>query len=253
VTGVRGKILPVVLPGALFFLVLWLNNVALRAGGMWPQDAAFWLFVYVASVVVVAIVLGLRAQREARARGTVITTVVAAVAWFFIGGFFPSPGAEREVTVGDRGPRPGGEFTHSVGSQYKKPQVEATLAALSRLSPRREFDQFTCGGSAPEIRFALTLEPAEEYRERIVDVAYVPHVDYVTDRCLAFGLSFLVDSVFAGIDTGPRVDYGYVNPRTGARLPPYKFEVRKPICRCDLRGTGREWVAWSPQAAAALK
>jgi hypothetical protein len=71
---------------------------------------------------------------------------------------------------------------------------------------------------------------------------------------MSFGLSYLFDIAMAAIDHGPPVDYGYVNPSTGQKLEPYKRgPPRKPICRCDLRNSGREWVAWSRQGADELK
>lgn len=50
------------------------------------------------------------------------------------------------------------------------------------------------------------------------------------------------------------IHYGYVNPSTGKPLGPQpRIQRRKPICRWDLRGSGREWVAYSEKAAAELR
>ena len=40
----------------------------------------------------------------------------------------------------------------------------------------------------------------------------------------------------------------------GGKLGPYvRGPLRKPICRCDLRHSGREWVAWSQKRAEELR
>lgn len=244
----------IVLPLVTFIVVLELNGWALwqKKG---PQDPAFWLFAFLASTSVVAAVLAIRATTIGASPWRTIGTVAAsaAVSFYVVGPFMPRIFGEREISVGDRGSRPGGGFSHSVGAQFKKPALDSVLASANRLNAARAFDQFTCGDDAPIFRFELTLHPQGDVDERYVTVAYTPAVDVSEDRCLSFGISYLIDSVFFPIDTGPRVKYGYVNPSTGQPLPDEELtEPRKPVCRCDLRHAGGEWVAFSQAQAAAL-
>jgi hypothetical protein len=244
----------IVLPLVTFIVVLELNDWALwQEKG--PQDPAFWLVAFLASMAAVAFTLALRATSIGASpwRTIGIAAASAAVSFYIVGPFIPRIFGEREVTVGDRGPGPGDGFSQSVGAQFKKPQLDSALASADRLNAARAFDQFTCGDEAPTFRFELTMRPQGEVNERYVSVAYTPAVDVTEDRCLSFGISYLIDSVFFPIDTGPRVKYGYVNPLTGQPLPDGEISMpRKPVCRCDLRHAGGEWVAFSPAQAAAL-
>lgn len=64
----------------------------------------------------------------------------------------------------------------------------------------------------------------------------------------------MFEEAVRGVDHGPPIDYGYVNPSTGKSLYSPEWERNdKPICRCDLRGTGREWVAYTERGAAELR
>ena len=123
-----------------------------------------------------------------------------------------------------------------------------------QFGPSGALTEFACGDSVPDFRYELTLKAAGEYQERLVSVGYTPQIDGLAERCLSFGLSYLFDTALAEIDFGAPVDYGYVNPHTGEKEGPYvRGPLRKPICRCDLRSSGREWVAWSEQRAEELR
>ena len=244
----------IVLPLVTFIVVVELNGWALRQE-KGPQSPAFWLFTFLAAIAAVAIALASRAITIGASpwRTMGIAVASAAVSFYVVGPFMPSIFGEHAITVGDRGSGPGGGFTHSVGAKFRKPELDSALASVDRLNAAHAFDQFTCGDAAPTFRFELTLRPQGEVNERYVSVAYAPAVSVTEDRCLSFGLSYLVDSVFFLIDTGPRVNYGYVNPSTGQPLPDdMPSAPRKPVCRCDLRHAGGEWVAFSQAAAAAL-
>jgi hypothetical protein len=244
----------IVLPLVTFIVVTGLNDWALWQD-KGPQDPAFWLFVFLASMAVVAVALAFRAIAIGVSpwRTIGIAVASAAVSFYIVGAFMPRIFAEREIHVGDRGSGPGGGFSHSVGAQFKKSDLDSVLASADRLNAAHAFDQFTCGDDAPAFRFELTLRPQGEVNERYVSVGYSPAVNANEDRCLSFGLSYLIDSVFFPIDTGPQVKYGYVDPLTGQPLPDEEMTPpRKPVCRCDLRHSGGEWVAFSQAAAAAL-
>jgi len=244
----------ILLPLVIYVVAVALNDFALlREVG--PQDATFWLFVFLVGETALALTLALRAIRIGASpwRTMGITAAAASVSMYVVGPLIPPIVGESEITVGDRGPGAGGGFSQSVGARFGKTELDSALASVNRLNAAHAFEQFTCGDAAPTFRFELTLHPQAEYSERYVTVGYTPNVDVVHERCLSFGLSYLVDSVFFPIDTGPPVKYGYVNPETGKPLPDEEHRMsRKPVCRCDLRDGRGEWVMFSPEAAAAL-
>ena len=244
----------IVLPLVTFIVLVELNDWALwQEKG--PQDPAFWLLAFLASMAVIAVALAFRAITIGASpwRTMGIAVASAAVSFYVVGAFMPRIFGERAISVGDRGSGPGGGFSHNVGARFKKADLDSVLASADRLNAAHAFDQFTCGDDAPTFRFELTLHPQGEVNERYVSVGYTPAVDVSEARCLSFGISYLIDSVFFPIDTGPRVKYGYVNPSTGQPLPDEEISLpRKPVCRCDLRHAGGEWVAFSEAEAAAL-
>jgi hypothetical protein len=245
----------VVLPLLTFIVLLELNGWALRQE-KGPQDPAFWLFAFVVSIAVIAVGLASRATTIGASpwRTIGIALASATVCFSVAGAFMPRVFGERSISVGDRGSGPGEGFSQSVGARFRKPALDSALASAERLNGVHAFDQFTCGDRAPTFRFELTLHPQGELNERYVSVAYAPAAAGNENRCLSFGISYLIDSVFSLIDTGPRVKYGYVNPSTGQSLPEAEPRApRKPVCRCDLRHSGGEWVAHSPAQAAALR
>jgi hypothetical protein len=240
---------------AVVVLTVWLLNVAALRTHVGPQHAGFWMFIFITASAVLMWSLGWRAKHSGVPPWrTVATTVTATVVWFLLSGALPELGRQPKVTIGDRGTRPGGGFTMNVSNAFQRAQLESLQARAQQFRPSGAFAEFSCRDSVPDFRFEMTLEPAGEYNERLVDVGYTPRLDNGgVDRCLSFGLSYLFDTTLAEIDHGPPVDYGYVNPSTGEKLGPYiRGPLRKPICRCDLRHSGREWVAWSQQAAEAL-
>src|SRR5204862_6571832 len=113
----------------------------------------------------------------------------AAVVWLFSSGPLPARGSAPKITIGDRGTRPGGGFTHSISNAFQRAQRETLQARAQQLGPSGAFAEFSCGDSVPDFRCELTLEPAGEYNERLIDVAYTPRLDIGgADRCLSFGL-----------------------------------------------------------------
>jgi hypothetical protein len=241
---------------AVVVLTVWLLNVVAFRTHFGPQHAGFWMFVFVTASVVLVWSLGWRAKNSGVSPWpTVATTVAATVVWFLLSGALPELGKAPRIKIGDRGTRPGGGFTLSVSNAFQRPQLESLQARAQQFEPSGALAEFACRDSVPDFRFEMTLEPAGEYNERLVDVAYTPRLDNGgVDRCLSFGLSYLFDTTLAEIDYGPPVDYGYVNPSTGEKLGPYvRGPLRKPICRCDLRHSGREWVAWSQKLAEELR
>ena len=238
-------------------LGVWILNVVALRTHVGPQHPGIWMFVFVAASVFVGWSLWWRAKETgASPWPTGLTAVAATVAWFVVlSAVLPDLGSEPKIKVGDRGTRPGGGFTLNISNQFHRPELEALLARAQQFGPSGALNDFACGDSVPDLRFEMTLRPAGEYNERLVDVAYTPRLNPAgVQRCMIFGMSYVFDTALAAIDHGPPVDYGYVNPSTGQKLGPYvSGPPRKPICRCDLKNSGREWVAWSQQRAEEMR
>ena len=158
----------------------------------------------------------------------------------------------RTTTVGHRSGMDGG-FTQNVSAEFKKPELQRFYARLMLINQRGELNDFTCGDPPPRMEFELTLEPEGEWNERLVHVAYSPKIDEGQDRCVAFGLSYVVEQALAEVDHGPPIDYGY-RRFGGKKQPPYvSGPPQPPICLCELRDSGHEWVAFSAKQAAELR
>jgi hypothetical protein len=243
------------LPAVVVFVVWVLNVVALRSH-IGPRDAALWMFVFVAASVFLVWSLWWRAKESGVPPWrTALTAVGATVGWFLLSGMLPDISSQPNVKIGDRGTRPGGGFTLNISNEFQRPQLESLLARAQQFGPSGALEEFACGDRVPDFLFEMTLRPAKEYNERLVGVAYTPDLDAGgAQRCMSSGLSYLFHVALAAIDQGPPVDYGYVNPSTGQKLEPYiSGPPRKPICRCDLKNSGREWVASSQERAAELR
>jgi hypothetical protein len=258
------------LPAVVMLTVWILNAIALRTH-VGPQHAGIWMFVFVAASVFLAWSLWWRARNSGVPPWpTCLTAVAATVVWFLVlGAALPEVGSEPKIKIGDRaevrsepkikigdrGTRPGAGFTMTISNDFHRPQLESLLARAQQFGPSGALNEFACGDSVPDFLYELDLQPAGEYNERLIDVDYAPDLNPAgPERCLLFGQSYLFNVAMAEIDHGPPVDYGYVNPRTGEKLGAYvRGPIRKPICRCDLKDSGREWVAWSRERADELK
>lgn len=248
------KLRAIFLP-ALVVLTVWLLNVVALRTHLAPEHPAIWMFIFIAASVMLAWSLWWRAKVSGISPWwTVVTAITATVGWFWLSGGLPELGRAPNIRIGDRGTRPGGGFTLSISNAFQRSQLESLQARAQQFGPGGALAEFACGDSVPDFRFELTLKAAAEYQERLVSVGYTPRIDGGAERCLSFGLSYLFDTALAEIDFGAPVDYGYVNPHTGEKEGPYvRGPLRKPICRCDLRHSGREWVAWSQQRAEELR
>jgi hypothetical protein len=113
--------------------------------------------------------------------------------------------------------------------------------------------EFSCGDALPGLAMSVELRPGGEDEDRRVLLRYLPSLD-TNNRCLERGIDYLFEETVRGVDHGPPIDYGYINPSTGKPLYSPEWEQpNKPICRCDLRATGREWVAYNEKGAAELR
>ncbi|MDB4906756.1 MAG: hypothetical protein JWO05_1540 [Gemmatimonadetes bacterium] len=236
------------LPLVAFLVILAINIIALRTR-LLPEQASVWMFLFLASVLLIAWSLWWKAKEiGGRPWRTVILCVVSSFAWFFLGQFIPEIPREPTYQAGDRGMRSEGGFTMSASREFKQGQLDRLYARAQHINESGALSDFSCHDSipVPTLQFHLSLEPEGEYNERNVHVAFRPGLSNAGDqRCMDFGLSWLMESAMKDIDKGPPVDYGYVRS-TGERVPPYVAgSLQKPRCLCDLRASGREWVAWT--------
>ena len=233
-----------------FLLILAINIVALRTR-MLPEQASVWMFLFLASVLLIAWTLWWQAKGiGARPWRTVTLCVVSAFGWFFLGQFIPEFPREPMLHAGDPRMRSEGGFTMSASREFRQGQLDRLYARAEHINQGGALSDFSCHDTipVPTLQFHLSLEPEGEYNERIVHVGFRPRLDNVGDqRCMSFGLSWLMESAMKDIDKGPPTDYHYVRS-TGERVGPYvPGPLQKPRCLCDLRASGREWVAWTEE------
>src|SRR5258705_11824170 len=179
---------------AVVVLTVWLLNVVALRTHVGPQHAGFWMLVFIAASAMVVWSLAWRAKHSrVPPWRTVATTVIATVVWFLLSGALPELGMEPKITIGDRGTRPGGGFTHSISNAFQRGQLETMEARAQQFGPSGAVAEFSCRDSVPDFRFEMTLEPAGEDNERLIDVGYTPRLHVGgAGRGLSFGLRYLL-------------------------------------------------------------
>jgi hypothetical protein len=182
------------------------------------------------------------AHDNSRAPDSGTATAVATRTTYF------EPGA---VLLGSRGPGRSGTFGASVGKDFGAAEADEVLKRLVALDSSGEFAQFTCGEPAPRFRFDLTLHAPRARQDRQVTVGYTPELYlWGKQRCLAFGLSYLVSRTFAEVDTSPSVELPFVAPRTAdrtaVRSPGDRHLRRWPTCNCAM-SRDSAWVKSGPR------
>jgi hypothetical protein len=162
---------------------------------------------------------------------------------------------EHPYRIGEEFQPPMGASHESVSKVFKRHELELVFARAQQFASSGALNDFNCGDSLPPFRMSAELIPEGEYRERQVSLHYVPDLVRMNEyRCLDRGIDYLFEQAVREIDLGPPIDYGYKSPSTGKPLYEAEWDQpRKPICRCDLRASGREWVAYSDRAAAELR
>ena len=168
---------------------------------------------------------------------------------YAVGDEFAAPG---DIRLGNRGPGSSGGFSVSVSEDFGRPQAEEVLRRLVALDSAGEFDQFTCGETAPHFGFDITLHRPSELQENIVSLGHSPYPQpWGADQCLSRGFHYVVARTFAQVDSGPSVDYGYTNPTTGEKYPPTPPGERHsrwwPTCHCEMSRDDPKWVTNGPE------
>lgn len=162
-------------------------------------------------------------------------------------GHIGAPLAEEAAEIGDATILGNsGGFVVPVTRAFGKLELAELYKRMQQFTSDGSLNDFTCGDPAPQFRYFLRLMPESRRNERLVDVSHLPTVSPGgPTRCLSFGLSYFVNRAAFDIDRGDPVDYGYRDPHTGKKLGPEPRRMpRKPVCRCELRGSGKEWVEW---------
>jgi hypothetical protein len=155
--------------------------------------------------------------------------------------------------LGPELPTSRGNTQASVSTSFKGRELALMLTRAQQFGPTGMLSEFSCGDPVPALTMSVELRPGGEYEKRRVILDYLPTLDD-KNECLDRAVDYLFEDAVRGIDRGPPVDYGYVNPSTGKPLYSSEWEHKqKPICRCDLRGTGREWIAYTEKSAAELR
>lgn len=162
---------------------------------------------------------------------------------------------EHPSRLGPEFEPPMGSTQASVSASFKRRELALVLASAQQFAPSGALSEFSCGDTLPPLSMSVELRPGAEYEERRVILDYLP--DLAKDnnyRCLERGINYLFEDAVRAVDHGKPIDYGYVNPMTGRPLYDPEWESnQKPICRCDLRGTARNWVAYTEKSAAELR
>jgi hypothetical protein len=209
-------------------------------------DGGRWQVMMLAAELALVILIVVRSRSWPM---TVWALAAVTLAWSALIGV-PVLTREQEVTIGARGEGGVGLGENaSISPEFKRPQMGQLLQRLNALAPGGALDEFTCGDPVPHLQFELTLKPERSLRERSVGVVSTPRFAD-KDRCLNFGLSYSVDVALADIDHGKPIDYGYTHS-DGTKAAPWTpgHVGRKPVCQCELRDSGHEWVIWPDPAA----
>ena len=223
-------------------LLSWLLLV-MRAGELWKTHVVLF---------VIELSLALFIVRRYRA-WVVLPGLLAAVCLAWSGGIALQGWRAHPYRIGPDLPTPRGATQASVSASFSRRELELVLARAQQFGTSEMLSEFSCGDPLPGLSMSVELRPGGEYEERRVILAYLPRLDD-KNQCLDRGIDYLFEEAVRSVDHGPPVDYGYVNPST--RQPLYSPEWEhnnKPICRCDLRGTGRDWVAYTEKRAAELR
>lgn len=132
-----------------------------------------------------------------------------------------------------------------VSDEFGVDDARELQVRLSSAAFHKALEKYNCGDPVPEFRFYITLYKATPLSSRRVGVDYVPALDLAgRERCLHFGLDYLLGKAVAEIDPTKVFSHTYQKP-TGE-----KFEARtdrttrEPHCDCDQRNGGGEWVTF---------
>jgi len=116
---------------------------------------------------------------------------------------------------------------------------------VSSAAFQKALEKYSCGDPVPEFRFYVTLYKAGPLSSRRVGIDYLPSVDPAgPQRCLQFGLSYLLGKAVAEIDPTKSFSKNYSKPTGETFEVRTQRTTREPHCDCDQRNAGGEWVTF---------
>ena len=145
----------------------------------------------------------------------------------------------------------GSDFDVTVGKNFGTEEGKQVLRRLIALDSSGEFKQFSCGEPVPPIGFDLTLHRQRGGQEPFVTIGQTPELfTWGPQRCLAFGINYLVARSFAEVDTGPSADLGYKTPSAdtanGLGDAGKRHARHWPTCNCAM-SRDSAWVKNGPR------
>lgn len=182
---------------------------------------------------------------RSRRFGLVVLAVLACLAACG-GGNLPSAGDSPSAVLGTADPILGGGTVRSISATFGAADLHALYTRLNSAAFQSQLVRFSCGEAVPVLAFTVSIWERAEYQERHILIQSRPTFDAGgRERCLSFGLGYLLDLEVQRIDRGEPINYHYRNPMTGKELAPEPLAVpRAPACDCSKRDGKEEWVTW---------
>jgi len=132
-----------------------------------------------------------------------------------------------------------------VSDEFGVDDARELQVRLSSAAFRKALEKYNCGDPIPEFRFYVTLHRATDWGSRRVDIDYAPAVDSAgRQRCLSFGLSYLLGKAVAEIDPIKTFSKTYRKPTGETFEARTDRTTREPHCDCDQRNGGGKWVTF---------
>jgi hypothetical protein len=157
-------------------------------------------------------------------------------------------GNAPSAKFGPEDPGRGSGTVRNVSAKFTSRDLERLHERLNSTEFQRQLTRYNCGDPVPKVEFTVSLWEPGEYQERHVLVQPRPMFEAGgRERCLSFGLGYLLDLEVKRFDTGPPIDYHYRNPETGKDFGPEAYALpvpREPVCDCSKRDSRTEWLSW---------
>jgi len=132
-----------------------------------------------------------------------------------------------------------------VSDQFDVNDARELQARISSAAFHKALEKYSCGDLTPEFRFYVTLYEATPLSSRRVGIDYLPALDLAgQQRCLHFGLAYLLGKAVAEIDPTRTFSRTYRKPTGQTFEARTERTTREPHCDCDQRAAGGEWVTF---------
>ena len=132
-----------------------------------------------------------------------------------------------------------------VSDQFEVNDARELQSRISSAAFHKALEKYSCGDPTPEFRFYVTLYEATPVSSRRVGIDYLPALDLAgRERCLHFGLAYLLGKAVAEIDPTKTFSRTYRKPTGQTFEARTERTTREPHCDCDQRAAGGEWVTF---------